>query len=171
MARLGQAQAQLGRDGAAAAEAAEGKQADAHRYPVYPACVSWARARCDGRGIAGKSELSNPLGLGAALPFGVFYARVKIAVYAAEGWLGSAGVYAVAALSGLQDLDAITMSLARLFTQGSLDGEVALRAILLAALVNNAVKAGLGFFGERRMGAALALALLPGALLAWWALG
>ncbi len=63
------------------------------------------------------------------------------------------------------------MSLARLFTQGSLDGEVALRAILLAALVNNAVKAGLGFFGERRMGAALALALLPGALLAWWALG
>ncbi|WP_457629479.1 MgtC/SapB family protein [Oceanithermus sp.] len=139
-------------------------------WALWTLVVAWSLAR-GGRGIGGELELGNPLGLGAALLFGVFYAGVKLAAYAAEGWLGSAGVYAVAALSGLQDLDAITMSLARLFTQGGLDGEVALRAILLAALVNNAVKAGLGFFGERRMGAALALALLPGALLAWWALG
>ncbi|WP_456414449.1 MgtC/SapB family protein [Oceanithermus profundus] len=127
------------------------------------ACLLLAR----GAGGGGGFELKNPLGLGAALLFGGLYALIKLAAYAAGIWLGAAGVYAVAALSGLQDLDAITLSMARLFTQGGLEAGLAVRAILLATLVNNAVKATLGYLGHPRMGFALALALLPGALAAW----
>ena len=119
------------------------------------------------RARTGELELGNPLGLGAALVFGAFFAVVKLAAYAAEQVLGAAGVYAVAALSGLQDLDAITLSLARLYAAGSLDAELALRAVVLAGFVNNLVKVLLGLFGNVRMGLALALALLPGAGLAW----
>ena len=119
------------------------------------------------RGGTGELELGNPLGLGAALTFGVLFAIVKLAAYAAERVLGAAGVYAVAALSGLQDLDAITLSLARLYAAGSLDAELVLRAVVLAGFVNNLVKVILGLLGNVRMGLALALALLPGAGLAW----
>jgi len=116
----------------------------------------------------GELVLKNPLGMASALFFGALYALVKLATFAAEGWLGAAGVYAVAALSGLQDLDAITLSVARLFSQGGLDAGLALRAILLATLVNNAVKVLLGYLGHPRMGLALAQALLPGAVVAWF---
>ena len=141
---------------------------------LAPALALWAVANlvvclllARGGGGGGDFELKNPLGLGAALLFGGLYALIKLAAYAAGVWLGAAGVYAVAALSGLQDLDAITLSMARLFSQGGLEAGLAVRAILLATLVNNAVKATLGYLGQPRMGLALALALLPGALAAW----
>lgn len=122
-----------------------------------------------GRGSAREEhfEMHNPLGLGAALLFAGLYALIKLAVYAARSSLGAVGVYAVAALSGLEDLDAITLSMAHLFSAGGLDAELALRAILLAVLVNNSVKVLLGYLGHPRMGWALALALLPGGLFAW----
>ncbi len=142
---------------------------------VAPALGLWALANlavCLGlarSGAAGADELKlkNPLGLTSALVFGALFAIVKLAAYAAEAWLGAMGVYVVAVLSGLHDLDAITLSLAQLFTQGSLEAGVAVQALLLATLVNNAVKSLLGYLGNPRMGAALALALLPGAAAAW----
>ncbi|MCT4962756.1 DUF4010 domain-containing protein, partial [Pseudomonas aeruginosa] len=66
-------------------------------------------------------------------------------------------IYAVALLSGLADVDAITLSLARA-AQGELDPGVASRGIALAALSNSLVKAGLVVLvGGKR----LALQTLP----------
>jgi uncharacterized membrane protein (DUF4010 family) len=89
----------------------------------------------------------------------------------ARAWFGDAGVYALAAISGLTDVDAITLSLARM-ANGDLPGEVAAGAVLLAAGVNTAVKAGMvAVIGGGRMAAlvaaALTLALAAGAG-AWW---
>jgi uncharacterized membrane protein (DUF4010 family) len=102
----------------------------------------------DGRGL--KPELpnpsANPLRIGTALAFAVLF----IAVSAATAWLGdafgTAGLYAVAAIVGLGDLDAITVGLATAPVQGGVG------AILVATASNNTVKGSLalGFGGGRR---------------------
>jgi uncharacterized membrane protein (DUF4010 family) len=61
-------------------------------------------------------------------------------------------VYVVAALAGTTDVDAITLSMSEYARQGGM--EVAVRAIVIAALTNTVVKAlmvvGLGAPGLRR---------------------
>ncbi len=74
-------------------------------------------------------------------------------------WVGSQGVYAVALVSGLTDVDAITLSSLRLFNLGNLSDDQAATAILLAVLANITFKSGLaGVIG----GGALARRVLPG---------
>ena len=52
--------------------------------------------------------------LGTALGFGAFLAVMAVLVPAAKEWLGAPGIYALAALSGLADVDATVISVARL---------------------------------------------------------
>ena len=59
-------------------------------------------------------EQENPTQLKSALVFGAMYALVLMALAAAQNYFGSQGLYAVAALSGMTDMDAITLSTARL---------------------------------------------------------
>ena len=61
-------------------------------------------------------EPANPAELKSALLFGVLYAAVLLAVAFARDRFGTAGLYTVAVLSGLTDVDAITLSTARLST-------------------------------------------------------
>lgn len=56
----------------------------------------------------------NPSELKSAVLFGVLYGVVLISVAASKEYLPHAGLYVIAALSGLADLDAITLSTARL---------------------------------------------------------
>jgi len=85
----------------------------------------------------------NPSELKPALIFGALYGLILFAVAAAEDLLGGAGIYAVAALSGLTDMDAITLSTAQLVNVERLDPSVAWRAIVLASLSNIAFKLGI----------------------------
>jgi uncharacterized membrane protein (DUF4010 family) len=101
--------------------------------------------------------LKNPFELGPALRFAALLALILLLIEAARAWFGDAGVYGVAALSGLTDVDAITLSLAR-NARGDLAAEVAIRGIYLAALSNSLVKAALiALIGGRE----LALRTLP----------
>lgn len=118
--------------------------------------------------------LSNPTEIRAALGFGALYAGVLFAAAWLSDWAGSQGVYAVALVSGLTDVDAITLSSLRLFGLNTLSGEQALTAILLALLANIAFKAGLTLVIG---GGRLALRTLPGfalvalgAIAGWWLL-
>lgn len=117
-------------------------------------------------------EQKNPAELKAALIFGALYALVILAVAAATEYFGSAGLYVVAAVSGLTDMDAITLSVAQLAGAGSLDTDTAWRAVLLAALANFVFKFGIvaslanGVL-TRRVGAAFAVALACGGLIFW----
>lgn len=84
-------------------------------------------------------ELRNPLELGMALWYGVILAGLILLAHGAHVWLGEAGVYALAALSGLTDVDAVSLSLAGMARE-SLPASVASRGILIAALSNTAMK-------------------------------
>ena len=53
---------------------------------------------------------------------------------------GSAGVYVASVLTGLTDVDSITLSVSELSMEGQLEASVAAIAISLAALVNTTVK-------------------------------
>jgi len=97
------------------------------------------------RGSAGHPEIdtvSNPLALVTALSFGVILAIVVLGTHYLENWFGDAGIYAAAALSGSNDVDALTISVARM-TETDLAGAVAANAIFIAVSVNTAVKAAI----------------------------
>jgi len=106
-------------------------------------------------------ELRNPLQLGPAVVYGAALALVFVLVRAADAWLGEGGVYLLAALSGLTDVDAVSLSMARM-APDALDPTVAARAIVVAALANTAVKATLAAaLGGRRLGVRVAWVLGP----------
>jgi uncharacterized membrane protein (DUF4010 family) len=96
----------------------------------------------------------NPLRIMSAIAFAALFVAISAAMALLGGRFGTAGLYAVAAIVGLGDLDAFTISLATTPQPG------AVGAILLAAASNNIVKAGYAaVFGGRR-------GLVPGAVLA-----
>lgn len=85
----------------------------------------------------------DPTELRAALVFGVLYGVIVFAVAAAKENLGEAGLYGVAAVSGLTDVDAVTLSIANLAQAGRVEDGTAWRAILLATLSNLVFKGGI----------------------------
>lgn len=102
--------------------------------------------------IKGKIILKSPFTLMPALKFGAIFALVLALVKIADVYLSTKGVYIVSLLSGIADVDAITVSLSQL-ARDSLTLEVASKGILLAALTNIAVKGGIAYwFGGKQFG-------------------
>ncbi|MDX2116866.1 MAG: DUF4010 domain-containing protein [Planctomycetota bacterium] len=97
-------------------------------------------------------EQENPAELKSALFFAGMYALALLASAAAKNSAGPNAHYAVAALSGLANMDAITLSTARMVaTNQMLPGE-AWHAILIAAMANMGFKAiAVAFIGGRAM--------------------
>ena len=81
--------------------------------------------------------IANPLVVATALKLSAFIVVVMLAATLVQRVWGDAGVLAVAAVSGIADVDAITLSMARMETQEKL----ATHAILLAVAMNTASKA------------------------------
>ena len=138
------------------------------------ALVAWRRERPEKEDDTPELDLGNPSELRSALVFGLLYAGVLLAVAWARDQLGSGGLYAVAVVSGLTDMDAITLSTARLAADGQLTTETAWRAIVIASMSNLVFKGGavavLGSPALRRKIAVLfGLALAAGGviLVAW----
>ena len=111
------------------------------------------------------APLSNPLELSAAIGFGALLALVMVLAKAVEVWLGSAGVLALSAASGIADVDAITLSLAGMTGTG-LDLKTTATGIVIAAATNSLVKGGMATtIGGRRLGMIVALPLVVAAVL------
>jgi uncharacterized membrane protein (DUF4010 family) len=87
-------------------------------------------------------EQENPSELKSALVFGLIYDVVLFVVAAVKELYGSRGLYAVAALSGLTDVDAITLSTAQLVNAGRLNADDGWKLIVVAAISNLIFKAG-----------------------------
>jgi uncharacterized membrane protein (DUF4010 family) len=85
--------------------------------------------------------LKNPFSLMEASKFGAFFAVVLLVVKLVQTHFVGQGLYLVAGLAGLTDVDAITLSMAEYALTG--DPQVAVRAIVIAALANTAVKCGI----------------------------
>ncbi|TQV65291.1 MAG: MgtC/SapB family protein [Halothiobacillaceae bacterium] len=92
-----------------------------------------------------QTNLPNPFELGSALKFGLLLAVIMIMATGAEKTFGNSGLYALALAAGLADVDAITLSVAKMSLQG-LESDVARNAILIAAFTNSAVKFMLALF-------------------------
>ncbi len=88
-------------------------------------------------------ETSNPAELHSALGFGLLYVVVLLGSAWMADLAGSQGLYAVALVSGLTDVDAITLSSLRLFNLGQLDQMQTVTTIAIAFLSNVAFKFGM----------------------------
>jgi uncharacterized membrane protein (DUF4010 family) len=116
----------------------------------------------------------NPADLRTALVFGGMFALIVFVVAATKAEFGEQGLYLVAVLSGLTDMDAITLSSSQLVNQGRLEADTAWRMILVASLANLAFKGALvAFLGSRQllkhMVVSFGGALIAGALiLVFW---
>ncbi len=83
--------------------------------------------------------LKNPLNFGTAIKFALFFAGVMLLVkYSSENF-GDEGTYIAGAISGITDVDAITLSMAKTATAPE-TYPLAINTILLAALSNTLVK-------------------------------
>lgn len=106
-------------------------------------------------------ELKNPFRLRSALLFGAFFALILLVSREGNTMFGDAGIYATALLSGLADVDAITLSLSSLALDGQVSAQAASTGIVLAAVTNTLVKLGIAWFlGTSRLGRAVAPAML-----------
>jgi len=135
---------------------------------LLPAGAALWHARLPAASGAGKAELSleNPLQLEGALLLAGLITGLAIAVRAAEHWVGPRGVYAVALLSGVADVDALGLSVAQA-SRETMELHVAATAVVLAAAMNTAVKAVLAsVLGGPALARACAPWLLAGLVLA-----
>lgn len=85
-------------------------------------------------------ELKSPIELGSALGYGAVLAVLFVSIRAVEAWFGKSGIYILSALSGITDVDAVSLSLAQ-SAKVDLPLSVATAGILIAAMVNTLVKA------------------------------
>lgn len=145
-------------------------------YLVPPALVAALATAVGVRrspaGAATDVAQPNPLQLITALQMAVLFQVVLMAVYAARRLWGASGVFTSAAVLGLTDVDALTISMARDVAR-TVSAEVAATAIAIGVLTNTAMKLALSLvLGSRRFkviaGGALALMLAAlGAVLAF----
>lgn len=108
---------------------------------VLTLLAAWLLYRRGGE-TAGPQDvpLKNPFSLTAAAQFAVAFAVVLLLVKMTQFYFPGAGVYIVAALAGLTDVDAITLSMAA--AKGG-SATVAATAVVIAAISNTVVKCGM----------------------------
>ncbi len=107
-------------------------------------------------------EFSNPFDLVSAIKFGLLYAAVLLVARAAQLYFGDPGIYLSSLISGLVDVDAITLSLAQLSRSGDVGMHVAANAIVIATIANTFLKGIMVLIGGAVM---LRKAILPGYIL------
>ncbi|HHG3231044.1 TPA: MgtC/SapB family protein [Vibrio parahaemolyticus] len=102
-----------------------------------PAWWIWRRSEVEQ--FEQSNKQSNPLALQSALFFGMMLAVIMLLSHALAEWFGNTGVLILSALSGVTDVDAISLALGRQSIQ-ILSVTTAALGILIAASVNTIVK-------------------------------
>jgi len=109
-------------------------------------------------GADARLDVKNPMELGQAVKFALLFAVVLFGASAAHHYFGSTGVYIASGLAGLTDVDAITVSMARLARENVLAPGTAGASILLACAMNTLVKGGIAVLTG---GASLRRVIMP----------
>ncbi len=86
--------------------------------------------------------LKNPFEIGPAIQFGILFGVVLFVAQIAQGFFGNTGLYAIAVLTGLTDVDAISLAVADLVSTGAQPVIAGAITIALAAISNTLVKGG-----------------------------
>lgn len=106
------------------------------------------------------ANVNNPLELKTALTFGALLVLIIFVGKAAVHYFGETGIYILAAVSGIVDVDPINLALARM-SGVELSLDIAILSIVIAASSNTLVKGVLALFiGGPSMGARIVLPLL-----------
>jgi uncharacterized membrane protein (DUF4010 family) len=109
--------------------------------------VEWFGSRKQTEAI---SQQTNPTELRSALAFGTLYAVILFTVAATKFHFERSGLFVVAGLSGLTDMDAITLSTSRMVSAGRLTADTGWKVIVSAVMANLVFKAVLvGMLGHR----------------------
>jgi uncharacterized membrane protein (DUF4010 family) len=113
----------------------------------------WTRVPDDSRDAVHREfEPGNPLELRAALFFGCVFIAMLVATHLATTYLGKGGIYALAAVLGLADVDPFIMGMTQAAGTGTPLGTAAV-AIIIAAASNNVAKGVYAVsFSERATG-------------------
>ncbi|MCU0637049.1 MAG: MgtC/SapB family protein [Methanothrix sp.] len=115
------------------------------------------KSRSPGRDV----DVKDPFRIIPALKFGAFFAFVLVISKAANIYFGDAGIYAAGVVSGLADVDAITLTMASL-AGATLNISVAVTTIILAAITNTLVKLTIAYaLGTREFGIRMTKIFLP----------
>ncbi len=97
-------------------------------------------------------EVESPFELWPAIKFGIVFVLVLAAISIGKRFLGDAGVFVAAGLSGLADIDAVVLSSMESVRAGGLSVSTAETAIFIGMIVNTVVKlAYVGILGSRAL--------------------
>ncbi|BCD61357.1 hypothetical protein NitYY0826_C0196 [Nitratiruptor sp. YY08-26] len=95
----------------------------------------------------------NPLQLSEAIKFGILFGIIYGAIAFVETKYGDIGVYVVSIISGITDVDAITLSLSEMAKEQRLSLEASLTGIVLASYTNTLVKLAIAYWlGGKELG-------------------
>lgn len=98
-------------------------------------------------------KFEQPFAIVPAIKFGLFFLFVLLISKIGQILFGHFGIYGASILSGLADVDAITLSMSSLSRDGIITGVVASTSIIFAAVSNTLVKMGMAFFlGDKKFG-------------------
>ncbi len=104
---------------------------------VVPAIISWRR---DEPVQTGALDAGNPLDIKNAVFFAGLYIATTLLMYYTREWLSASMVYVSAAITGIADIDAITLSTAKWAATNPEQSTVAQRLILVAIFSNSVFK-------------------------------
>jgi len=130
--------------------------------------LMWLRRRDGSKQSETMLALGNPMEIRPALFFAALLAAMSLAAAYAGAQFGQSGLLAVASLSGLADVDAITLIAGRQASSGAIAMSAAAEAIMAAAATNIVLKAAMAWsVGGRalglRVGAVFAAMIAAGA--------
>ncbi|MCD6585165.1 MAG: MgtC/SapB family protein, partial [Desulfobacteraceae bacterium] len=99
--------------------------------------------KCDAHG---EVSLKNPFSLGPAIKFALFFVLILFVAKIAKIYLGDKGLYLASLVSGLADVDAITLSIAEQTKAVALPHAVGAVGITIAVVANSIVKSGIAVY-------------------------
>jgi uncharacterized membrane protein (DUF4010 family) len=106
-------------------------------------------------------SLKNPFSLGPAIKFSLFFVGILFVAKIAKIYLGDKGLYLASLVSGLADVDAITLSIAEQTKAAALTHDVGAIGITIAVVANSIVKSGIAVYsGGWKFGARVGIILL-----------
>jgi uncharacterized membrane protein (DUF4010 family) len=100
----------------------------------------WRVLQREGTAPGAEIALSNPFSLIPALKWGALLAFILVVAAVMKEHFGNRGLVAVAAVSGLADVDAINLAVSRDAARGSVEPGLAVLAITVGAVANTVTK-------------------------------
>lgn len=117
---------------------------------LVAALVTWRKLRTSPPSAAANVELRNPFELWSALTWGAVLCIVLLTAKGATRFFGDEGFLVAAGVSGLTDVDAITLAAAEQTKQLTMSADIAALAIAIAVCANTIVKGSMAWFGGGR---------------------